>query len=397
MQRQRGVLVNLSPPLPQELIGEIIDCLHDDHASLRVCALVARAWAYCAQSNLFRTRLLTNSEDLKRSEEWFNRNPHLAVHVRTLRINLAHEHYEWIGSVPRCLLTRLPLLQALHFERVEWTTKAKNTMDISFFASLAECKALRELSLDKCKFATFRDLERMVCVCGDGRLKKLSLDLVTWQDKQSTNLLEQQQLTKQLSGLTHVNIGRNCSIEFMCNWLRQTPACPTLHSVEIIDITQKNELKAVSELLRTVGHSLEHLKLSCLPTLVETAEAFIQSIPQHLDLTPLTGLRSLHIVLTDLEDDFLRWVPLVLDKMRAPLLKRLKFDVWVKRSHRLDGKAWKALVKWITGLKGVREILFVQRGFARVEEAKFWLETGGLAGLGEVLRYEERRIGLEGR
>ncbi|KAI0698357.1 hypothetical protein BC835DRAFT_1304847 [Cytidiella melzeri] len=396
MQRQHGVLLNPSRSIPQELVDGIIDCLHDDHASLRVCSLVAPSWTRCAQSNLFRTVLLTCSEDLERFQERFHRKRHLAFHVRTLRIKVAHEQYEWIRAVPPCLLIRLPLLRALHFERVKWTTKANNTVDTSFLASLAVCKALRELSFDKCEFATFEDFEKMVCACGDGRLGKLSLDIVSWEDKRSTKVLEKEKRTdrwnrERLSSLTHVSIGRYCSMSLMCNWLRQTPACSTLRSVEFINITQVDELQAVSDVIRTVGHSLEHLKLSCQTTLAETASKFIWSIQKHLNLSPLTGLRTLHVALHDLSDEILYWVPIVLDGMRAPLLERVKFDVWVQRVERREGKAWQALVKWITGLRSVSEIRFVQRGQATAEEARYWFEGAGLGGLGRLLCVEERR------
>lgn len=74
------------PPLPQSVIENIIDHLHDKPTDLQVCSLVAKNWTARSQCHLFRKVLWTTETVLGWCERIRPRSDGLAGHATTLAV-----------------------------------------------------------------------------------------------------------------------------------------------------------------------------------------------------------------------------------------------------------------------------------------------------------------------
>ncbi|THH28847.1 hypothetical protein EUX98_g5344 [Antrodiella citrinella] len=123
-------VVNQSPRrLPVELTDIIIDHLHDDEASLFVCALVEHDWLWSARYHLFHTTLITTSGDEKHGLASFLRvvasSPFaLGNHVRCLHIRGAHDKtqddFTSLFAFLDAVLPKLPSLRRITLSRMVW-------------------------------------------------------------------------------------------------------------------------------------------------------------------------------------------------------------------------------------------------------------------------------------
>lgn len=69
--------------LPLELLEQVVDHLHDEHSTLRSCALVCHALIASSRHHLFR-RILITAKNFVNAVLLFVKNPHLAGYVREL-------------------------------------------------------------------------------------------------------------------------------------------------------------------------------------------------------------------------------------------------------------------------------------------------------------------------
>lgn len=253
--------------LPQELVDYIIDHLHYDRACLLACSLVSKGWTHCAQSHLFRALLVRDGSELASLVQLFKHRPHLALHVRTLRLK-AYRHWmspacpellTWIRAVPQVLSHILHRVRALHFEHVQWDMFR---IDNAFLADLATFSRVQELLFSSCNFVSFASFEQLVLVFRD--LRRLSLDVVLWRNDRDA-LARYQPLVHAAPKphLTALQVGRFCHTKTIFDWLLDTPTRSTLRTLEVENVTSEKELEHVGRLLKSLGDHLQHLKIGC--------------------------------------------------------------------------------------------------------------------------------------
>lgn len=94
-------------------------------------------------------------------------------------------------------------------------------------------------------------------------------------------------------------------------------------------------------------------------------------IGDFIDLSHNTELRSLHLLILDLRDDMMPWVPRVLSQIAAPHLEKLQFDLWLYSPSQLLTAHWDE-ISWMLAhprYLSVREITFVHRGYMNIDQA----------------------------
>jgi hypothetical protein len=102
----------VSPAMAQELVDRVIDFLHDDSASLRVCALVHSHFRAPSQLHLFNKVTLRNLASVTPLGAALQHTPALARYIRELQLmnhNLLGIHMA-LCALPRLRTLRLDLL-----------------------------------------------------------------------------------------------------------------------------------------------------------------------------------------------------------------------------------------------------------------------------------------------
>lgn len=173
--------MSLQAKFPPELFDNIIDFLHDDITTLRVCSLVSREWVASSRLHIFRnvnlhhrTRKGTSFTDCHRLYEVISTSPGLASFVKHVE---AHGGLP-IGVFPEpCLpsllrvLTSLRTLHILPTQRMN-TTVIMNNMAVASIRSTVST-SLEELKIHACIFPYAADVLRILHSCP--RLKVLYL------------------------------------------------------------------------------------------------------------------------------------------------------------------------------------------------------------------------------
>lgn len=252
--------------LPAEIQDHIIDFLYADPAALRACALASRRWRKASQYHIFRSVTITSEAtldrfaDLTRSQP---RGPVIASYVRELRLN-AKSHWKgyaasqaWVTRVAVRLGPALAHIDTLHFEYIEWDQlRVEPATFLEFATSFARVSALH---LHVCNFATFKDFENLVIVFQ--QLAHLALDIIAWRDDPAAAFQQPVQLRLQLR-LRSIHVRRYCTLHAIASWLMNTPSRASLTSVKF-DTVDGADARAVGQLLRLLGRSLQHVKIGC--------------------------------------------------------------------------------------------------------------------------------------
>ncbi|KAF7321089.1 Aldo-keto reductase [Mycena chlorophos] len=151
-----------SPPLPQELINEIVECLENDVPTLRSCALAASCFLEPCQRKLFANLVLElalhpKPEDhdaiLERLLEAFTNSAYLATYVQEFTISyLGRYKSSWMKSPALALIIRkLTAVSAFKLDISRW-----EDLSPAVHSALAELIALPTL-----RSVSFMDLRFM--------------------------------------------------------------------------------------------------------------------------------------------------------------------------------------------------------------------------------------------
>ncbi|KAI0754423.1 hypothetical protein C8Q80DRAFT_367608 [Daedaleopsis nitida] len=184
-----------SPPyIPGEIADQIISHIEDTD-SLLSCSLVCREWSYASRHCLFQT--------IRISSAMYDKFVDAIVHSDRM--------HSWLSSIdtvefqdtealpwtqdeslqePRPekrrarnfifdFAGRLPNLQTLVFDRVDWTQWSLHPRTYLLYQTLP---SLQTLSLSHCRFPSFRAIRLMITALP--RLEALSLHYVTWQQQE---------------------------------------------------------------------------------------------------------------------------------------------------------------------------------------------------------------------
>lgn len=84
----------------------------------------------------------------------------------------------------------------------------------------------------------------------------------------------------------------------------------------------------------------------------------------YIDLAHNTALRTLHLIITDLRDHLMPWVPALLRQAAGASLERLTLEMWLNDGRQLASPWWDAVAALLDQpcFAGVREVLVMHRG-----------------------------------
>jgi hypothetical protein len=177
----------MSKILPQELIDSVIDHCHDDHSTLKTCALVCKTWLPSSRSHIFHAITLQPPEkparsffvrritDSQRLFRILQTSPKIALYIRELSICEGMVGREWIAqerTLP-VILSMLKNVQRLQLERsasmqISWIELPEDLHDA--FAGILASPTLLELSLVGLVFNRPVDLHLMLQSCQNLRV-----------------------------------------------------------------------------------------------------------------------------------------------------------------------------------------------------------------------------------
>ncbi|KAF8075343.1 hypothetical protein FPV67DRAFT_629796 [Lyophyllum atratum] len=174
--------------LPQELVDQIIDHLHDQDLTLKACALVCRTWLTPCRSHIFRNVVLQPRLVVRGFLNWFkgpshiaslysilDSTPEVASFIRNLVIREGMVDRDWMAREK----TLIPILRLLHnverFEleraaaiQIAWRGLPHNLKGA--ISELLASPSLRELKLGMLALDDPKDLLRILEGCRSLRL-----------------------------------------------------------------------------------------------------------------------------------------------------------------------------------------------------------------------------------
>lgn len=287
--------------LPLELVEIIIDFLSPDPKALRKACLVSRAWVPICRTHLFRRIVLHWCDNgVRRSNSLFSlltHTPFIANYIRELSIHegLISNHsritfcFAHSLSLPK-LLYCLPHLRLLEFRASALTHWSELSTELVHAVShVATCSALDELILGSWNFSSQPKALDALLTAAAKNVKILALtDIVTplvpegypgvvGPDDEVPGVVgvwfPSEELTlKSLS----INDGAASMVPFCAHWFYMRPSA-RVRSLQLSCATHQSN---ISDLLRVLGESLEHLELdirACTSCGLQTRETILIS------------------------------------------------------------------------------------------------------------------------
>lgn len=355
-QRHR---VSLIPRMPPEIVDEIIDHNHDDPTTLRACALTARSWQPRSHRNLFSTITVTSSASLSRFIRFLNGSPHIASLVEELCFD-AYANYRdatlmpWIHELATIPMGDLTRIRSLRFSKVQWSCIEKNE---ALLSTLRSYSTVQEVHFCGCSFPTFIDFEEFVAALP--ALTRFSVDLITWSftDKFHIDRMMADPPKLQLSGVEFTRFAH--PVKF-CSWLLRMPVPPTLQTVAFHWVMAE-EAQMVGKFLASLGPRLRSLRIGCR---FDKDPAMAHRLIEYIDLSQNIEMHSLHLVIVDLQDYLMPWVPAILSQVKHVPLQRLTLEIWLHTGWQLRSSVWNEIVALLDNewVKTMHEVVVMHRG-----------------------------------
>lgn len=394
------------PPLPQELIDNIIDHLHNDNISLLNCALVCRAWLSTSRLHLFAKIHLhvplpfidtpLASRKFSRLLRLLHKHTELIPHIHELQV-----HFECGGPNPESGIfaagaddTLLPsLLTAFtHVRHFELSSNLGASWDslpprvLHAIDTVVRQPSITYVRLSSWVFDSWKSIASLFRHSQNLRgLALRSTELGTVSEEQ------EQELRSGSSGprLEFLTLDY-VDCPDLGSWLsNEHPIMMDLTNIREFRLAHSDD-NCVDRLLRTFGDSLErfHLKPGRIGRkLINLSSAGLLALTmciisvQPMTLERCARLRSLRLTL-DEHPASLVWVTNVLTSIPVPgILEHVAIEVYID-PKKLMG--WRAIDNILTRSGAFNSLKEVAIGvFAHPANAEFLKVQEGLAGLKE--------------
>lgn len=276
----------MSPtPLPQELIDQIIDHLHDDPPALSSCSLVCNAWLPASRHHFFAKITLKAmapnvptscpQERCKRLYWLLIRSPKIIPNVRELEVYEGSPYHSphpdtrsttWVTTER----TLPPLLKLLtHLERLDFsatTTFYWKTLPPTFQHAIHAVLSLPSLTyvrFHSWSFSNFASLASLLSHCHT--LKGLALSSTTVSDDttvdQEDRLIEEDESAESQTPRLEVLTLDYVSMGYLGHWLLGQSSLMDLSSLRELRVSHFPDASVIKKLLLAVGGALEHFHL----------------------------------------------------------------------------------------------------------------------------------------
>ncbi|OSX66548.1 hypothetical protein POSPLADRAFT_1053183 [Postia placenta MAD-698-R-SB12] len=148
------------------------------------------------------------------------------------------------------------------------------------------------------------------------------------------------------------------------------PIPPTLRSVAFQRVMLA-DAQLVGIFLTKLGPGLRNLRIGCR---FDKDPAMTKCLNRHIDLSRNEELRSLHLVIADLQDYLMPWVPAILSQVKHVHLRRLTPEIWLHNGRQLVSDVWDEIValldkEWVDTM---HEVVIMHRGDLCMKYTNAW-------------------------
>lgn len=254
--------------LPQELIDNIIDCLHGDVTALQACCLVRTSWVFSCRRQLYRTVAFHTLSDL---EEWENTFPDVtqspAMQVQSLSVaGLWASQWAYLGEdnfnpdeMEGCLLDQFRSFRQVRNLSLAAFNVQPLTSTQEYFSHFKP--SVRSLELHSPCPANQTDLVNFIC--SFPRINDLVITRANrWLDQSNDDSREDSQQLQRFpvfGGILKLLDFSDPSGEFI-NKLVDIPNGVSFRSIEL-GLDKLGELEPIGKLLSSCSSTLEVLTL----------------------------------------------------------------------------------------------------------------------------------------
>ncbi|KAF8512385.1 hypothetical protein JB92DRAFT_3117142 [Gautieria morchelliformis] len=281
--------------LPQELIDDVTDNLHEDCDALLACSLVCRSWLPSSQRHIFRRVTFVLNEDRcdKLAQALLN-SPHLSNYTRELQVRVRAVFWqarEAVQSLPAAVIRKLSKLRSIHLSELEMdhsTVDLRQSLRLvlllpsltslifrigdyvrpdNFFQNIHLC----DLSMDYLTVDLCQSLRRALLLPSLTSLT-LYIGLFGGPDNFLQELLtrgdQERDEPRERSNLSHLDLelAAEGNLDLYVDWFlgpRSPFKISHIQDLRINHIVEEDE-KALNRLLRTIGGSLKQVEF-CMP------------------------------------------------------------------------------------------------------------------------------------
>lgn len=253
---------NKARQVPQELIDQFIDHLHDDRKTLKACCMVSRSWKPSSQFHLFCAISVTDSSDSFAA--FLRAYPHIAAYIRHLRFYPAPKNGRIttiicpLHALP-VILNRLPQLKSLE-------------LDSMCAVCLCESPTACQPAPVSLKTLCLRSVADYDHDAKEGVLQLFSvfstvqlLHVIQNMGISTRRSLQPNTFTCAIPHLKVEHIKFDCSnIDYICSGLLISPS---IHSLGTIDVNIHNiaDVNSLTNLLDGAAQSLRDITLNISP------------------------------------------------------------------------------------------------------------------------------------
>lgn len=92
--------------------------------------------------------------------------------------------------------------------------------------------------------------------------------------------------------------------------------------------------------------------------------SFSIGLIEYIDLSQNIEMHSLHLVIVDLQDYLMPWVPAILSQVKHVPLQRLTLEIWLHTGWQLRSSVWNEIVALLDNewVKTMHEVVVMHRG-----------------------------------
>jgi len=262
----------------QELIDTIIDNLHDDRWTLRLCSRFCHSWLPRSQQHLFRHIVLlppcrrynsrpTDVPYSKRLHKVLFASPRIADYIQEVKVyeGQGFREQDWISkdqTLP-LVVRMLPKLKKIEFRRLYWNTLAADLRQSIRF--VLELPSMESLEIKKGRFASMDDFARFLYHAKG--LTGLSLGDINLQwdpadyDQEE---IEEGVDSLQKGHLVNLNLKKFSESRLFIDWLLGPRSHFVVSKIHTLDVSDPCDGNALNSLLLAIGNSLRHCKFEPL-------------------------------------------------------------------------------------------------------------------------------------
>ncbi|KAH9941032.1 hypothetical protein B0H21DRAFT_753699 [Amylocystis lapponica] len=318
-----------------------------------------------AQQQLPRkTILLRNLVELGEFEKKNAAEPQRRSYITELHIDgrqTDDKQPPWTDSIPSFLGGKLFNLESIHFER--WTDR--NTHGIlGFTNAFPTVKALR---FSHCEFTDFQYFETVLLsfpalahLYVHNLYKIDRLTTVIYLASPNPRLQDVQLQFLWIAGMDNIGL--------MFTWLRHTKTMRSLRRLRLDAVHSEDDARAAMAFLQVLGPELQQLTIGCM---FDYDTPMRTHFDHFIDMSGNTGLISLRLLVTSLEQENLPWVLRILAQLR--LASRRIAEVTLEVSLINKNQLWNTEWDWIVARLGelnLRKVEIVHRGTLHNSEAE---------------------------